>query len=238
MTIDHLHEYGPGSRQPAARVIRHEEDEEVAGPGGLPGADDPAAQEPGPAEAHGERRVHRPDGAVQHRDRHRGHDQVRRGPDGRLQLRARPLQAASMVGRTVLTEASAGSFSGTQAARAAPSTCPMAHRPPWSASTAMPANCCASCRSARREAGLSNFSWDGTMSNGQPAPAGRYKLTAAIEKPCRRHRTYHLSRVEGRERDALGRRQRLTNPDRQRRQRAPLPGQGSHVRRIQQCHSR
>ncbi|MDP2322886.1 MAG: flagellar hook assembly protein FlgD [Gammaproteobacteria bacterium] len=92
------------------------------------------------------------------------------------------LQAASMVGRTVLTEANAGSFSGTK---------PMAGAVelPYNTSQAVVrvySNAGEFIRQlplGNQQAGLSNFTWDGTMSNGQPAPAGRYKLTAAIETP-------------------------------------------------------
>jgi flagellar basal-body rod modification protein FlgD len=90
------------------------------------------------------------------------------------------LQAASMVGRTVLTEDSSASLApgtplagavelpyATQAAkvRIYSDTGQLVHELPLGA----------------QDAGISNFSWDGTLANGQMAPAGRYSMTAAIE---------------------------------------------------------
>lgn len=92
------------------------------------------------------------------------------------------LQAASMVGRTVLTEASTSQFSGTKPVAGAVEL-------PYGTSSAVVrvySNAGELVRElplGTQQAGLSNFSWDGTMANGQPAPAGRYKFTAAIESP-------------------------------------------------------
>lgn len=107
------------------------------------------------------------------------------------------LQAASMVGRTVLTEASAGNYSGTKPLSGAVEL-------PYSTSAAVVrvySNAGELVRElplGTQEAGLSNFSWDGTLANGQPAPAGRYKLTAAIESPAggTALTTYLASKVE------------------------------------------
>jgi flagellar basal-body rod modification protein FlgD len=107
------------------------------------------------------------------------------------------LQAASMVGRTVLTEASSGSFSGTKPLSGAVEL-------PYDTSSAVVrvySNAGELLRElplGSQQEGLSNFSWDGTMSNGQPAPAGRYKLTAAIESPAgdTALTTYLASKVE------------------------------------------
>jgi flagellar basal-body rod modification protein FlgD len=90
------------------------------------------------------------------------------------------LQAASMVGRTILTEDSSAQLApgkpltgavelpyATQAAtvRIYSDTGQLMRELPLGA----------------QDAGLSNFSWDGTLANGQTAPAGRYSMTAAIE---------------------------------------------------------
>jgi flagellar basal-body rod modification protein FlgD len=90
------------------------------------------------------------------------------------------LQAASMVGRTVLTEDSSALLApgkpltgavelpyATQAAkvRIYSDTGQLVRELPLGA----------------QDAGISNFSWDGTLANGQVAPAGRYSMTAAIE---------------------------------------------------------
>jgi flagellar basal-body rod modification protein FlgD len=90
------------------------------------------------------------------------------------------LQAASMVGRTVLTEDSSALLApgkpltgavelpyATQAAkvRIYSDTGQLVRELPLGA----------------QDAGISNFSWDGTLANGQTAPAGRYSMTAAIE---------------------------------------------------------
>jgi flagellar basal-body rod modification protein FlgD len=107
------------------------------------------------------------------------------------------LQAASMVGRTVLTEASAGAFSGTKPLSGAVDL-------PYNTSSAVVRVYSSAGELVRelplgsQQAGLSNFAWDGTMSNGQPAPAGRYKLTAAIDNPrgATALTTYVASKVE------------------------------------------
>lgn len=107
------------------------------------------------------------------------------------------LQAASMVGRTVLTEASSGAFSATKPLSGAVEL-------PYATSSAVVrvySNAGELLRElplGSQQAGLSNFKWDGTMSNGQPAPAGRYKLTAAIESPAgdTALTTYLASKVE------------------------------------------
>jgi flagellar basal-body rod modification protein FlgD len=90
------------------------------------------------------------------------------------------LQAASMVGRTVLTEASSSQFSGSKPVEGAVEL-------PYGTSSAVVRVYSGAGELVRelplgtQQAGLSNFSWDGTLANGQPAPAGRYKFTAAIE---------------------------------------------------------
>ncbi len=107
------------------------------------------------------------------------------------------LQAASMVGRTVLTEASSGNFSGTKALTGAVDL-------PFGTSSAVVRVYTNAGELVRelplgsQQQGLSNFSWDGTMANGQPAPAGKYKLTAAIESPAgdTALTTYLASKVE------------------------------------------
>lgn len=107
------------------------------------------------------------------------------------------LQAASMVGRTVLTEASAAAYSGSTPIRGAVEL-------PHATSAGVVKVYTAAGELIRelplgsQQAGLSNFSWDGTMSNGQPAPAGRYKFTAAITNPSgdTALTTYLASKVE------------------------------------------
>lgn len=90
------------------------------------------------------------------------------------------LQAASMVGRTVLTEDSSATFAGSRPVAGAVEL-------PYATSAGVVrvfTNSGALVREiplGSQQAGLSNFSWDGTLANGQPAPAGRYNLTAAIE---------------------------------------------------------
>jgi flagellar basal-body rod modification protein FlgD len=92
------------------------------------------------------------------------------------------LQAASMVGRTVLTEGSTTAFSGTKPVSGAVDL-------PYGTSAAVVQVYTSAGELVRelplgtQQAGLSNFTWDGTMANGQTAPAGRYKFTAAIESP-------------------------------------------------------
>lgn len=107
------------------------------------------------------------------------------------------LQAASMVGRTVLTEGNAGSFDGSHAMVGAvdlPQATPFAVVRVYNAAgepvRELPLG--------SQEAGLSNFSWDGTLANGQPAPAGRYRFTAAIESGSKATAltTYVASKVE------------------------------------------
>ncbi len=107
------------------------------------------------------------------------------------------LQAASMVGRTVLTEASSGNFSGSKPLTGAVDL-------PFGTSSAVVRVYTNAGELVRelplgsQQQGLSNFSWDGTMANGQPAPAGKYKLTAAIESPAgdTALTTYLASKVE------------------------------------------
>lgn len=107
------------------------------------------------------------------------------------------LQAASMVGRTVLTEASLTSFSGTKPVSGAVDL-------PYGTSSAVVRVYSNSGELLRemplgpQQTGLANFSWDGTMTNGQPAPAGKYKITAAIENPSgdTALTTYLASKVE------------------------------------------
>jgi len=107
------------------------------------------------------------------------------------------VQAASMVGRTVLTEASSGAFSANKPLNGAVEL-------PYGTSSAVVrvySNAGELLRElplGSQQEGLSNFSWDGTMSNGQPAPAGRYKLTGAIESPAgdTALTTYLASKVE------------------------------------------
>ena len=86
-----------------------------------------------------------------------------------------------------------------------------------------------------QDAGLSNFSWDGTLANGQTAPAGRYSMTAAIESRAGDTALATYVGIKGRERHAVGRRQRHTAPHRQRRKHPPLAGQGSHVSAARAC---
>lgn len=107
------------------------------------------------------------------------------------------LQAASMVGRTVLTEAGSGNFSGTKPLTGAVDL-------PFATSSAVVRVYTTAGELVRelplgsQQQGLGNFSWDGTMANGQPAPAGKYKLTAAIESRAgdTAVTTYLASKVE------------------------------------------
>jgi flagellar basal-body rod modification protein FlgD len=107
------------------------------------------------------------------------------------------LQAASMVGRTVLTEASSGSFNGTKPMTGAVDL-------PYGTSSGVVrvySNAGELVRElplGTQQAGLTNFTWDGTLANGQPAPAGRYKFTAAIETSgnATALTTYLASKVE------------------------------------------
>ena len=107
------------------------------------------------------------------------------------------LQAASMVGRTVLTEASTADFSPTRPISGAVEL-------PYTTSAGVVrvySNTGELVRElplGRQEAGLNTFTWDGTMANGQQAPTGRYKLTAAIgsAKGDTALTTYLASKVE------------------------------------------
>jgi flagellar basal-body rod modification protein FlgD len=107
------------------------------------------------------------------------------------------LQAASMVGRTVLTEASSATYSGTKPVSGAVDL-------PNATSNGVVRVYTAAGELVRelplgtQQAGLANFSWDGTLANGQPAPAGGYKFTAAIESPAgdTALTTYLASKVE------------------------------------------
>lgn len=89
------------------------------------------------------------------------------------------LQAASMVGRTVLTEGSTGilpaggSLSGAvELPEASASGVVRIYSASGQLVKTLPLG--------SQQAGLSNFKWDGTMTNGQPAPAGNYKVTATL----------------------------------------------------------
>jgi len=107
------------------------------------------------------------------------------------------LQAASMVGRTVLTEASTTSYTGTKPVSGALDL-------PYATSSSVVRVYTAAGELVRelplgtQQAGLANFTWDGTLANGQPAPAGRYKFTAAISSPAgdTALTTYLASKVE------------------------------------------
>jgi flagellar basal-body rod modification protein FlgD len=89
------------------------------------------------------------------------------------------LQAASMVGRTVLTE-------GNAAALAQGGSLAGAVELPEAAANAVVRISTASGQLVReiplgpQQAGLSNFRWDGKLANGQPAPAGTYKVSASL----------------------------------------------------------
>jgi flagellar basal-body rod modification protein FlgD len=90
------------------------------------------------------------------------------------------LQAASMVGRTILTEGSSASLTADQALTGAVDL-------PYATQSAKVRIYSDTGQLVRelplgpQDAGISNFSWDGTLANGQTAPAGRYSMTAAIE---------------------------------------------------------
>jgi flagellar basal-body rod modification protein FlgD len=90
------------------------------------------------------------------------------------------LQAASMVGRTILTEDSSALLAPGKPLTGAVEL-------PYSTSAAKvriysdSGQLVRELPLGRQEAGLSNFSWDGTLANGQIAPDGRYKMSAAIE---------------------------------------------------------
>ena len=174
----------PGSRQ---RLQLPKSAKEGAGPGGLPGADDHPAPEPGPAEAHGDR-VHRPDGAGSSVS---GIADMSKSIAGLTDAfnSGQALQAASMVGRD---GADAGRPRDRRPAPVrqpcrAPSNCPPARRGFVRVYNAA-ANWCANCRSAR-SGRASNFS--GTARQSRPAaPAGRYRVDGGHREP-RRNRGHH-----------------------------------------------
>ncbi|MCL4790924.1 MAG: flagellar hook assembly protein FlgD [Gammaproteobacteria bacterium] len=90
------------------------------------------------------------------------------------------LQAASMVGRTILTEDNSAVLAPGKPLAGAVEL-------PW-ATQAAKVRIYSDTGQLVRElplgaqgAGISNFSWDGTLANGQTAPAGRYSMSAAIE---------------------------------------------------------
>lgn len=89
------------------------------------------------------------------------------------------LQAASMVGRTVLTEDSSALLAPGKPLVGAIEL-------PYATQAAKVRIYSDSGQLVRelplgsQDAGISNFSWDGTLANGQTAPAGRYSMTAAI----------------------------------------------------------
>lgn len=87
------------------------------------------------------------------------------------------LQAASMVGRTVLTE-------GSTATLAQGGSLAGAVELPEATSGAVVRIYTGAGQLVRelplgsQQAGVSNFRWDGKLANGQPAPAGTYKVSA------------------------------------------------------------
>lgn len=89
------------------------------------------------------------------------------------------LQAASMVGRTVLTEGNAAALSQGGSLAGAVEL-------PEAANNAVVRIYTGAGQLVRelplgpQQAGLSNFRWDGNLANGQPAPAGTYKVSAAL----------------------------------------------------------
>ncbi len=89
------------------------------------------------------------------------------------------LQAASMVGRTVLTEGNVGSIGAGQPLAGAVEL-------PYPTSSAVVRVYSSTGELVRelplgsRQAGLANFSWDGTRSDGTAAPPGNYVVSAAI----------------------------------------------------------
>lgn len=107
------------------------------------------------------------------------------------------LQAASMVGRTVLTQGNAAQFSGSAPVTGAVDL-------PQATSNGVVRVYTAAGELVRelplgtQQAGLANFTWDGTLANGQQAPAGRYRFTAAISNPAgdTALTTYLASKVE------------------------------------------
>lgn len=90
------------------------------------------------------------------------------------------LQAASMVGRTVLTEDSSALLAPGKPLTGAVEL-------PYATQAAKVRIYSDSGQLVRelplgpQDAGISNFSWDGTLANGETAPAGRYSMAAAIE---------------------------------------------------------
>ena len=90
------------------------------------------------------------------------------------------LQAASMVGRTILTEDNSASLAPGKPLTGAVEL-------PYATQAGKVRIYSDSGQLVRelplgpQDAGISNFSWDGTLANGQTAPAGRYLMTAAIE---------------------------------------------------------
>ncbi len=107
------------------------------------------------------------------------------------------LQVASMVGRTVLTEANAALYSGSSPVTGAVDL-------PNATSNGVVRVYTAAGELVRelplgtQQSGLASFTWDGTLANGQPAPAGRYRFTAAIANPAgdTALTTYLASKVE------------------------------------------
>ncbi len=90
------------------------------------------------------------------------------------------LQAASMVGRTILTEDNSALLAPGKPLTGAVEL-------PYATTAAKVRIYSDSGQLVRelplgaQDAGLSNFSWDGALANGQTAPAGRYSMSAAIE---------------------------------------------------------
>ena len=90
------------------------------------------------------------------------------------------LQAASMVGRTILTEDNSAVLAPGKPLAGAVEL-------PWATQAAKVRIYSDTGQLVRelplgpQDAGISNFSWDGTLANGQTAPAGRYSMSAAIE---------------------------------------------------------
>jgi len=107
------------------------------------------------------------------------------------------LQAASMVGRTVLTEANAALYSGTKPVAGAVDL-PRATADGVVRVYTAAGELVRELPLGTQQAGLANFTWDGTLANGQPAPAGRYRFTAAIANPAgdTALTTYLASKVE------------------------------------------
>jgi len=89
------------------------------------------------------------------------------------------LQAASMVGRTVLTEGSAGVLKAGGSLAGAVDL-------PEASSTGVVRIYTSAGQLVRelplgnQAAGLCNFKWDGLLANGQPAPTGTYQVSASL----------------------------------------------------------